>query len=148
MMTKKGWLIGLAALVAVAASAGVHFWNVQRPPAPSAAKLPASARALFAPFHKDNLDLRVEAHQEITYRVGMQVGATLVYAWSTSRRGETLFCELPGQKTGRAGEGHGAFEATSSGWYRWRWKNESGHPIEIHVKLNGHYEAASMPYDK
>src|SRR5271165_720830 len=147
IVTRNGWLIGLVVLLG-AGSAGVYFWRVPRPPAPSAAKLPADARVLLQPFRKDSLDLKVEAHQDLDYRVGMQAGATLVYSWSTAHSGETLSCELPGQKTSRGAEGHGAFEARSSGWYRWRWKNESGHPITIHVKLNGYYEAASMPYDK
>ncbi len=102
---------------------------------------------LLAPFHKESFNLTVEPHQDLDYRVGMQAGATLVYAWSTPS-GETLSCELPGQKTTHGAEGHGAFEAQSSGWYRWRWKNESANPITIHVKLNGYYEAASMPYDR
>ena len=146
-MPRKRWLIGLVVLLA-AVSAGVYFWRVPRPPAPPAARLPASARVLLAPFHKESFDLTVEAHQDLDYRVGMQAGATLVYAWSTAHSGETLSYQLPGQKSSRGTEGHGAFEAQSSGWYRWRWKNESGNPITIHVKLNGYYEAASMPYDK
>jgi len=140
-------LAGLGVFV-FATFAGLHFWQVQRPPAPSAAQLPASARELLPPFHKNSLDLTVRPHEELNYRVGMQAGATLVYAWSTGRRGEMLSAEFSGQKTSRAGEGHGAFEAQSTGWYHWRWKNESGNPITIHLKLSGYYEAASMPYDK
>jgi hypothetical protein len=115
--------------------------------------LPANARALLLPFRKDSLDLTVPAREGLDYRVGMQAGATLVYAWATGARwsghsGEMLLCECPGQKTIRAAKAHGAFLAQSSGWYHWRWKNESGNPITIHVKLSGYYEAASMPYDK
>jgi hypothetical protein len=135
--------------VLVAATwAGAHFWNVQRPPAPSAARLPASARELLLPFRKDSLDLTVGPHDEANYRVGMQAGATLVYAWSTGHSGEVLSCECPGQKSSRGAEGHGAFEAQSSGWYHWRWRNASGNPITIRVKLSGYYEVASLPYDR
>ncbi len=150
-MTWKGWLIGLAAVAASGIAAHfwkMDFWKAQRPPVPSAAKLPASARVLLAPFREDSLDLTVEAHRELDYRVGMQAGATLVYAWSTGHRRELVSWQFPGQKTSRAAEGHGALEATSSGWYRWRWKNESDRPVTIHVKLNGYYEPAGMPYDK
>jgi len=137
---------GLAAGVA-AAALGFYLWGgrVHRLPRPAAAALPASARELLLPFRKNSLDLKVPAHQELDYRVGMQAGATLVYAWSS---GETLWSESPGQKGTRAAEAHGAFEAQSSGWYHWRWKNESGNPIKIHVKLSGYYELASMPYDR
>jgi hypothetical protein len=123
------------------------MWSgrVHRPPKPAAATLPASARALLLPFRKNSLDLMVPAHEELDYRVGMQAGGTLVYAWSSGVR---LWCESPGPKTMRATEAHGAFEAQSSGWYHWRWKNESGNPIAIHVKLSGYYELASMPYDR
>ena len=71
---------------------------------------------LLAPFHGESFDLTVQAHQDLDYRVGMQAGATLVYAWSTAHSGESLFCELPGQKISRGAGGHGAFEAQSSGW--------------------------------
>jgi hypothetical protein len=137
----------LGVLVA-AVSVGVDFWKGQRPPAPSAARLPASARELLLPFRKDSLDLTVRAHDELNYRVGMQAGATVVYAWSTGYAGEVLTSESPGQKTSRGAAAHGAFEAQSSGWYHWRWKNASADPITIHLKLSGYYEAASMPYDK
>jgi hypothetical protein len=140
-------LTGLVVFVA-AAAAGVRFWKVPQPPAPSAAKLPASARELLLPFRKDSLDLAVPPHDEANYRVGMQAGATLVYAWSTVHAGQILSCECPGQKSSQGAEGHGAFEAQSSGWYHWRWRNPSGNPTTVHVKLSGYYEVASMPYDK
>lgn len=119
-----------------------------RPPKPAAAALPASARALLLPFRRNSLDLTVPAHEELDYRVGMQAGATLVYAWTSGHGGQVLSAESPGQKRTRAGEAHGAFEAQSSGWYHWRWKNETASPITIHVKLNGYYELASMPYHR
>jgi len=139
-------LFGLAAGLA-AAALGFYLWGgrVHEPAQPAAAALPASARELLLPFRKDSLDLMVSAHGEINYRVGMQAGATLVYAWSS---GEMLLCESPGQKTIRAAEAHSAFLAESTGWYHWRWKNQSGNPITIHVKLSGYYELASMPYDR
>ena len=133
--------------MAAATWAGAHFWKVRRPPAPSAARLPASAELLL-PFRKDSLDLTVRAHEELNYRVGMEAGATVVYAWSTGYAGEALSSESPGQKTSRGAAAHGAFEAQSSGWYHWRWKNESAHPITIHLKLSGYYELASLPYDR
>jgi len=140
-------LFGLAVFLAAGCAIGLYLWvgRVHRPPKPAAAALPASARELLLPFRKDSLDLKVPAREELDYRVGMQAGATLVYAWSS---GEMLLCECPGQKTLRAAKAHGAFLAQSSGWYHWRWKNESGNPITIHVKLSGYYEAASLPYDK
>jgi hypothetical protein len=146
-------LIGLTVFLTVAASAGVHFWKVQRPPAPSAAKLPASARMLLQPFRKDSLDLTVGAQEELNYRVGMQAGATLVYAWSTGHRGEILSSEFAGQQTSGASAAHSAFVAQSSGWYRWRWKNRNSRPVTIHFKLSGYYEPATvppagMPYDR
>jgi hypothetical protein len=66
----------------------------------------------------------------------------------TGHRGEMLSSESPGQKTTRAAEGHGAFVAQSPGWYHWRWENQSGNPITIHLKLSGYYELASVPYDR
>lgn len=145
-MHRIRWLAGLGVLVA-ATSAGVYFWKVRRPPAPSAARLPASARELLLPFRKDRLDLTVEPHEEANYRVGMQSGATLVYDWSTGH-GAVLSCECPGQKSSQGAEGHGAFEAQSSGWYHWRWRNPGASPITVHVRLSGYYETAGMPYDK
>jgi hypothetical protein len=136
--------------LAAGCAVGFYLWagRVHRPPKPAAAALPASARELLPPFRKNSLDLTVGAHEELDYHVGMQAGATLVYAWSSDHGGDGLSCESPGQKPIRAAESHGAFEAQSSGWYRWHWKNQSGNPIAIHLKLSGYYELASMPYDR
>jgi len=137
---------------------GFYLWGgrVRGPSQPAAAALPASARALLVPFRKDSLDLTVRAHEELDYRVGMQAGATLVFAWSTRSTGawstgyagEALSSESPGQRSSRVAEAHGGFLARSSGWYHWRWKNQSGNPITIHFKLSGYYELASLPYDR
>jgi hypothetical protein len=121
---------------------------VHRPPQPAAAALPASARELLSAFRKDSVDLTVPAHQELDYRVGMQAGATLVYAWSSGHSGEKLLCESPGPKTIRAAEAHGEFQAQSSGWYHWHWQNQTGSGVKVHVKLSGYYEPPSMPYDR
>ena len=150
--TWRGWLIGTACLLAATGVLAFHFRRVQKPPTPSAAKLPASARILLQPSRKDSFDLAVGVQGEVGYRVGMQAGATLVYAWSTGNR-EKLFCEFAGRETGGASEAHSAFIAQSSGWYRWRWKNQSGHPVIVHLKLSGYYEPetlpdAGMPYDR
>jgi hypothetical protein len=134
-------VLGAGALLAFAMWTGVHFWRVQMPPAPSAARLPASVRALFQPFRKDSLDLTVGARQELNYRVGMQAGATLIYAWSTRTHprmgpgggpgGEALVCEFAGRQI-RASEAHSGFVAQSAGWYRWRWKEEPEQPSRDH----------------
>ena len=138
---QKRWLIIPGGLVAaVAASAALHFWRVQGPPAPSAATLPASARVLLQPFRKDSLDLTVGAQEELNYRVGMQAGASLVYAWSTGHSDEKLSCEFAGKEATADSGAHRAFVAQSSGWYRWRWKNRNSRPVTIHVKLSGYYE--------
>jgi hypothetical protein len=151
-VSRYGWL-GLTGLAA--AALGFYLWGgrVHRPAQPAAAALPASARELLLPFRKNSLDLTVPAHEELDYRVGMQAGATLVYSWTTRSTGawssgETLLCDAPGQKAIRAAEAHAAFQAQSSGWYHWRWRNQSGNAVKIHVKLSGYYELASMPYDR
>jgi len=118
---------------------------VHGPARPAAAALPASVRKLLTPFRRDSVNLTVRAHEELKFRVGMEAGDTLVYAWSTRA---ALFSESPGQKEIRAAEAHGAFEARSSGWYRWNWKNETGDSIAVHLKLSGYYELAGMPYDR
>jgi hypothetical protein len=108
---------------------------------------------LLQPFHQDSMDLTVGPHQELNYEVGMQAGATLVYAWSTGHKSETLACECAGQKMQGASEAHRAFVAQSAGWYRWRWTNPNSRPVTIHFKINGYYEPPamppiSMPYDR
>jgi hypothetical protein len=108
---------------------------------------------LLLPFHKDSLDLIVGGHEELKYEVGMQAGATLVYAWSTGHRGETLACEFAGREVEGASEAHNAFVAQSAGWYHWRWKNPNSRPVTIHFKMNGYFEPPamppiSMPYDR
>ncbi len=153
-VSRTQWRLAWAGL-ALTAVGGISIWSgrVRKPPAPPPASLPASARSLLLPFHKDNFDLSVGPHGDLDYRVGMQAGATLVYAWSTGHSGSMVACECPGQPTARASEAHVGFEARSSGWYHWRWKNPSGRPVTIHLKLSGYYEpaivpAAGMPYDR
>jgi hypothetical protein len=150
VVTRSGWLIVVAAVLAVA-SATVHFWKVQKPPAPSGAALPESARMRLQPFHlqpirKDGIDLKVDAHGELQYRIAMQAGATLVYSWTASRGAVSY--QFADQNPGRATDAHGAFVAQSSGWYRWRWTNTAGNTVTIHLKLNGYYEPAGIPYDR
>lgn len=138
----------MVACFAVGGALGLYYWGapVRRPPAPSAAKLPASARVLLQPFRKDRLDLALAANGETEYHIAMQAGATLAYSWSVSQG--AVSCQFADRNPVSAGEGHGAFVAQSSGWYRWRWKNRNGAPVTIRLKLNGYYEPASMPYDK
>jgi hypothetical protein len=135
-----------AAFLALAAVSGVHFWIVRKPPRPPSATLPVSARSLLQPFRKDNVDLPLAANGELEYRVAMQAGATLVFSWTTSRG--VVSCQFANQNPLTAEESHSAFEAQSSGWYRWRWKNPNGSAVTIHLKLNGYYEPARMPYDR
>jgi hypothetical protein len=139
-------MIGVASLFAVAASFGAYFWMVRRPPKLAAAALPASARMLLQPFRKADLNLTLPANGELGYRVEMRAGATLIYSWTASTG--TVSFQFADQQPGRSREAHGAFVAQSSGWYRWRWNNSSDAPIDIHLKLNGYYEPASLPYDR
>jgi hypothetical protein len=108
--------------------------------------LPSSARVLLQPFRKDGLDLTLPAKGEVGYRIAMQAGATLVYSWTASRG--AVSCQFANQNPIRAGEARGAFVAQSSGWYRWNWKNQNGNAMTIHLKLNGYYETAGIPYDR
>ena len=124
---------------------GLYYWRgrVRRPPMPAAASLPPSARMRFQPFHRDGLDLALPANGEVEYHIAMEAGATLVYSWSASHG--TVSCRFADQNPVSAGKGRGAFVAQSSGWYRWRWKNQTGNSSTIHLQLNGYYQPASMP---
>ena len=99
---------------------------------------------LLQPFRTDTVDLTVAAQGELNYRVGMQAGATLVYAWATPK-GQKVTWEFAGHKTDGASEAHSAFVAQSSGWYRWHWKNPNGRAVAIRLKLSGYYEPATLP---
>jgi hypothetical protein len=143
-MMRRVWLVAALGVVLLAALAGAAFWPVQKPPRPRAAALPASVRVLLTP-RKDSLDLTVAPQGELDYRVGMQAGATLVYAWSAAPTGEKLEYEFAGREKGSASAEHSAFVAQSSGWYRWRWRNPSSRPVTIHLKLSGYYEPLTTP---
>jgi hypothetical protein len=141
-----GWL---AACLVASAALGFILWGgrVRKPPPPTAAVLPASARILLQPFRKDTLDLDVAAQADRQYRIAMQEGASLVFSWTASH-GPVPY-QFAGQGPGRASEAHGAFVARSAGWYRWRWSNPTADPIRIHLKLSGYYDPdVSLPYDK
>ena len=154
-MLRNRWILWFTLLLVVSGLANLYVVStrVRRPPTPSAVRLPASARILLQPFRMESLDLTVASDGELNYRVGMQAGATLVYAWSTADKRDTLIYQFSGRETTGASEAHSAFVAQSSGWYRWRWKNRSSHPVAIHLKLTGYYEpatipSAGMPYDR
>jgi hypothetical protein len=100
---------------------------------------------LLQPFRKDTVDLTIASQSERAYEVGMQAGATLVYAWSAAPKGETVSYEFAGQEKTGATEAHSALVAQSSGWYRWRWKNRGSRPVTIHLKLSGYYEPSPLP---
>jgi hypothetical protein len=136
-----GLLICITALVAVY----VVATRVRRPPTPAAARLPSSARMLLQPFRTDTVSLTVAAQGELNYRVGMQAGATLVYAWAAAPQGQKLTCEFAGHPADGVSEAHSAFVAQSSGWYRWHWKNPNSRKVTIRLKLTGYYEPATLP---
>lgn len=121
------------------------FTRVHRPPTPLSARLPASARALLQPSRKDTVDVTVPSQGDRNYEVGMQAGATLVYAWSTGSREQTVACQFAGRESTGVSEAHSAFVAQSAGWYRWRWKNQNRRPVTIHLKLSGFYEPGILP---
>jgi len=152
IVTRTGWLIVTAAVLALAAVTGVHFWIVRPPPKPPSATLPLSARSLLQsfrpqqPLREDRFDLPLAANGVVEYRVAMQAGATLVFSWTASHG--MVSCQFANQNPLTADGSHSAFEAQSSGWYRWRWKNPNGSAVTIHLKLNGYYEPAGMPYDR
>jgi hypothetical protein len=151
-VTWKEWVITTAAVLALAAVTGAHFWIVGPPPRPPSATLPLRARSLLQsfrplqPLRNDSFDLPLAANGELEYRVAMQAGATLVFSWTASHG--MVSCVFANQNLLTANESHSAFEAQSPGWYRWRWKNPNGTPVTIHLKLNGYYEPAGMPYDR
>lgn len=119
--------------------------RVRLPPTPPPAALPSSARKMLQPSRSDTLDLTVDPQRELSYEVGMQAGATLVYAWSATPRDERLSCEFAGRRTEGVSAAHSALVAQSSGWYRWRWKNPGRRPVTIHLKLSGYYEPGAVP---
>jgi hypothetical protein len=137
------------AAVSLACLAGIalYLWttHVRRPPTPPPARLPSSARKMLQPSRSDTLDLTVDPERELSYEVGMQAGATLVYAWSASPRNAGLSCEFAGRRTDGVFDAHSALVAQSAGWYRWHWKNPGRRPVTIHLKLSGYYEPGAVP---
>jgi hypothetical protein len=138
--------IAAGSLACLAGIAIAYVWTtrVRLPPTPPAARLPSSARKMLQPSRSDIVDLTVDPKRELSYEVGMQAGATLVYAWSAMPR-ERLSCEFAGRRMQEASDAHSAFVAQSSGWYRWRWKNPGNRPVSIHLKLSGSYEPGAVP---
>ena len=126
---------------------------MQKPPAPSAAALPASAsaRELLQPFRKDGLDLTVDAHGELQYRIAMQAGATLVYSWTASRgRGARINSRIkirvaPPKRTALSSPILGLVPLAMEQPGR-----QSGHdsPEAERVLRTGNHAPASMPYDR
>ena len=116
------------------------------PPTPSAATLPANPRVFLPGLAGEELRIPVGSRGEANYRVKMQAGDTLVYAWSVDK-GTVLYAGPErSYDRGVARQAHGTLVAPLEGNYGWFWQNRTADALVIHFKIKGRYEPLRGPF--
>ena len=99
---------------------------------------------------QDTITISIPARGEIEYKLLVEEGNALEYAWSTD--GTPLFFDFHGEPTGgadgyfesflkrTASQESGKLVATFTGTHGWYWNNKSGtEPVTIELKVRGEY---------
>lgn len=101
------------------------------------------------PERLDQVSVTVPARGEVEYKVVMEQGAALRYAWSSG--GTSLYFDFHGEpkgdttgsfksyRTGTESEENGALQAAFSGTHGWYWKNSANSPVTVRISLKGSY---------
>lgn len=101
-------------------------------------------------LRSDTATIRIEAGDELEYKLRISAGSLLEYDWETD--GLVVFSQLHGEPAGDASGYYedftvgrarwlkGSFEAPFDGTHGWFWKNDGSAPVTITLKTRGVYE--------
>lgn len=103
---------------------------------------------------KDTITITVAAKGDIEYKLMLENGATLDYAWTTDK-GELFFDfhgEIKGDTTGAfttfkketKSNSSGSLKAVFTGTHGWYWKNNSELPVVITLNVKGDYQRLDL----
>jgi hydrogenase/urease accessory protein HupE len=105
---------------------------------------------LPGPAWKESISIIIPARGEKEYKLLLQQGATLHFAWQTD--GEALFYDFHGDKLGDSTgffqsfakktdtQSSGSLLASFTGNHGWYWKNYSAAPVSITLRVKGDYQ--------
>jgi len=106
---------------------------------------------------KDVITITIPARDDKEYKLMLNKGATLDYAWQNDK-GELFFDfhgEPKGDKTGyfksfykdTKKQSSGSLTTTFEGTHGWYWKNSNPFPVSITLKINGEYQRLDLEED-
>jgi hypothetical protein len=114
----------------------------------------AAAPFYAAGYRSDSIEIPLRFGQELEYKVAMQRGAALVYAWQLQARpADRVYFEFHGEtqppaaplvqsylKQDGATQSQGALEAPFDGIHGWYLMNDSDGPVVVRLQLAGFYQ--------
>ncbi len=110
-----------------------------------------AARAHEAPWKSEQVSLDLAAGEEMEFKIAMDRGATVVFAWTSDGPLDSDFHAEPyGEPEGGAiryreekgaTAGNGALQAPFAGHHGWYWANRGAAPVRITLAVAGFYDA-------
>ncbi len=116
---------------------------------PLASSAMVSSDAILQPTWQDSISITIPARGDTEYKLHMEKGATLDYAWESN--GTELFFDLHGEPAGDTtgyfesfkksidSQSHGSFTTSFEGPHGWYWKNDTPSPVTIELHVTGSY---------
>jgi len=108
------------------------------------------AESVISPQWKDSISITIPDGDYIEYKLYLEKGATLEYAWKTDN--EALFFDFHGEPAGDTSgyfksykedtdsQASGTLTTPFAGTHGWYWNNETELPVTITLHLNGAYQ--------
>lgn len=169
---RLGLLLGLAALAgcspagdeaakapAAAAPAPAPVADAAPKPAPKYREVetPGAAKAAKAAYRSDTVDVLVapkgspDGGDKLEYKITMQAGDTLTYAWTAEGADGELWHEFHGHtadtvsfyKKATGGRHQGVLTAPFDGIHGWYFENRSQRPVIVRLQMGGFYALAA-----
>jgi hypothetical protein len=103
---------------------------------------------------RDTISINIPARGDKEYKLSLEKGATLEYAWQTD--GAALFFDFHGEPAGDTtgyfksfkkntdSQASGALTTSFAGTHGWYWKNNSPSPVVITLKTKGEYQRLDL----
>ena len=122
--------------------------------APRASSEMVSSNAIVQPTRQDSISITIPARSDIEYKLQMEKGATLEYAWETN--GTELFFDFHGEPAGDTtgyfesfkksidSQSNGSLTTSFEGPHGWYWKNDTPSPVIIELKVTGAYRRLDL----
>ena len=122
--------------------------------APLARSEMVSSNAIVQPTRQDSISITIPARGDTEYKLQMEKGATLEYAWETN--GTELFFDFHGEPAGDTtgyfesfkksidSQSNGSLTTSFEGTHGWYWKNDTPSPVTIELKVKGTYRRLDL----